>query len=125
MRAPEPRFLLDEHVGGAVAKALAERGVDAVGVAGLGLRGASDEQILSRAASEERIVVTRDYRDFALLVESRVRRGISFPGVLFLPPLVTPGNVGAEVKALLGWVEAQAGGSNPVADGYGWVEPCR
>lgn len=112
-------------MGLAVVKGLRDRGVDAVGVGDLGMRGAPDDRILERAAREGRIVVTRNYRDFALLVEAHVRRGISFPGVLFLSPSIAPGDVGAHVRALTGWVERHAGGPNPVADGYGCVGPAR
>jgi len=66
--------------------------------------------------------VTRNYQDFAPLVEELARRNRTFPGVLFLSPAIPPPDLAAHVRALTAWTEA-AGEGNPVRSTYGWVAP--
>lgn len=60
------RYYLDEHIFADAAVALRTRGIDALTTLEAGHVGFSDEQQLAFAASEERIMVTRD-RDFVTL----------------------------------------------------------
>lgn len=60
------RFLLDEHYPAWLAAELRATGVDAVAIAGdrVELIGRPDEDVLSRAAQELRVVVTEDVSTF-------------------------------------------------------------
>ncbi len=112
-------FLFDEHVSKPACDALRARGVDVAHVLDVGLAGATDAEVLARAAAEERIVVTRNYRDFAMLVEAYRAQGKPFAGVLFLPISLSHADVGAHVRAVEEWVAVRGGEENPVADGFG------
>lgn len=116
------RFLFDEHLAVAACSALREEGVDAIHVAEAGLRGAADPAVLERARTEGRIVVTRDYADYSALVGAYGRRETRFPGVLFVPRSIPPGDVSLLVRSLLRWTGSRAGRGNPVADTAGWLE---
>src|SRR5688500_4254318 len=72
------RFLLDEHVPGAVANGLRLRGVNVQTLADGGLLGADDVEILTFAAQEDRVVFTQD-QDF-LRVHSL---GIAHSGIAY------------------------------------------
>ena len=78
------RILLDEMHAASIARALRERGIDAVAVTeSSGLRGSSDVALLEHAAAEARAVVTENVRDFAPLAaqwaaEQRTHGGIGF-----------------------------------------------
>jgi predicted nuclease of predicted toxin-antitoxin system len=57
------RYVTDEHVPQAIPDGLRKRGVDVVTTAEVELLGADDEEILSFARREQRVVVTQD-QDF-------------------------------------------------------------
>lgn len=61
------RFLVDANLSPIVAARLRDGGHDAVHVADVGLLAASDEEILSRADDEERVVLSAD-TDFGTLL---------------------------------------------------------
>ena len=123
------RFLFDEHVNKPACHALQERGVDVVHVLDVGLSGSPDSEVLARAAAESRIVVTRNYRDFARLAEAYRAHGRHFPGILFLPAPMAQWDVGAHVRAVGAWIAAETArnpdivrdGRSSVADGFGWL----
>jgi len=117
-----PPLLFDVHVHHGACARLREAGIDAVHGGDEGLGGADDLDVLLAAAEEGRVVVTRNYQDFAPLVEELVRRGREFPGVLFLSPAIPPSDLAAHVRALSACSEAAADG-NPVRNTYGWVGP--
>jgi predicted nuclease of predicted toxin-antitoxin system len=120
------RFLFDQHVSGPALRQLRERGIDVMHVAEVGLAEADDPVVFQWAIREWRIVVTRNYCDFAPLVEVSARRGVSFPGVLFIPTSIRQNDVGLHVRALLAWMEAAAAsGSNPVENSSDWVRSPR
>lgn len=73
-------LLLDEGLPRGAAQALRERGWDAVHVWDLGMQGASDEDLLERAAREGRVVVTLDSDFPRLLALER----LPTPSVVFL-----------------------------------------
>jgi predicted nuclease of predicted toxin-antitoxin system len=74
------RLLLDECLHPRVAALLTEEGHDVVTVAGLGLRGATDPEVLSLAALEDRLLVTLD-TDFGGLL---VREAATAPSVILI-----------------------------------------
>jgi hypothetical protein len=75
---PSIRFHLDEHMATAVAEGLQRRGIDVTRSPEAGLLGASDDTQLSFAASENRVLVTRD-PDFLDLHQ----RGVAHAGIAF------------------------------------------
>jgi len=73
------KFLVDECMGTSVVACLRDEGHDAVAVVEV-MPQADDEEILARAASEGRIVVTND-KDFGEMV---FRSGLAHRGVVLL-----------------------------------------
>ena len=116
------RFVFDQHVNARALAQLRQRGLDVVHVAEVGLASVNDPEVFAWAAHEERIIVTRNYQDFAPLVSTWAARGLAFPGVLFLATSVPQADAGHHVRSLLAWVEAATrAGHNPVANSYGWL----
>jgi predicted nuclease of predicted toxin-antitoxin system len=62
------RFLADQGISSLVVAALAHTGHDAVHVRDLGMKRASDAEILDRAEAEDRIVIAEDLGFSALVV---------------------------------------------------------
>lgn len=72
------RYFLDEHISRAVASGRRERGIDAVLAHDAGAKGATDEQVIVRAAQHGRVVVTQD-ADFLRLHSQGIRHaGIAY-----------------------------------------------
>lgn len=117
-----PPLLFDVHVHHGAAVRLADEGIDVVHAGDTDLADADDLTLLLAAAEEGRVVVTRNYQDFAPLARALARRGESFPGVLLLSPAIRQSDLSAHVRAVLHWCE-EAGDKNPVADGIGWLGP--
>lgn len=115
------RFFFDVHVNRAATRELVRRGLDVVHANDVELGEAEDPELLEYALSEERILVTRNYQDFAPLVEALNRAGRSFPGVLFLSASIPQGNAGAHVTKIEAWVASCPPGHNPVQDTFGWI----
>jgi hypothetical protein len=67
------KWIIDEMLPLATAQELRDKGHDAVAVAELAMRGATDGEVFDRAVGEQRIVVTENFADFAALVEQRQR----------------------------------------------------
>lgn len=119
---PGLRFVFDQHANAPAKRRLREDGVDVVHVAEVGLAEADDPDVLAWAAREDRIVVTRNYRDFAPLAEAYTKRGIELPGVLFYASSVRQSDVGHHVRALGEWIRtAEEASGNPVRNGVGWL----
>jgi predicted nuclease of predicted toxin-antitoxin system len=72
------KFLADESCAGPVIFALRQAGHDVLAIAEVA-QGAADEQVMGRALSERRVLITED-RDFGELVYARGRRSA---GVIF------------------------------------------
>lgn len=116
------RFVLDQHVNARLLPALRAQGVNVVHTAEVGLASANDPALLRWAQREGRIVVTRNYRDFAPLVQALVARKEAFPGVLFVATSVRHSDVGAHVRALSDWIAAaEREGQESVPGGFAWV----
>ena len=115
-----PPLLFDVHVHHGACRQLREEGVDVVHAGDEGLGDLDDLALLLAAARDGRVVVTRNYQDFAPLVEELGRRERTLPGVLFLSPAIPPSDLAAHVRAVRAWCEA-AGDENPVANTFGWL----
>lgn len=92
-----------------IAVTLTEEGWDVTAVAASGeLRGMSDEDLLAHAAREERLVVTENIVDFAVLAARWASDGRAYAGLIFTNPkrfnranLAYPGNLLAALRAFL------------------------
>ena len=82
MRLAQFKLLTDENVNRVVVTLLRQRGFDVLDVAEEGLLGASDVELLRRAVSEDRVVVTHD-RDFGTLA---ILRGEPVVGIVYVRP---------------------------------------
>jgi predicted nuclease of predicted toxin-antitoxin system len=74
------RLLVDANLSPRVAKALGATGHDVVHVADLGMHSAKDDQILDRAALDDRVIVSSD-TDFGTLL---ARRNTAKPSFVLL-----------------------------------------
>jgi len=72
------RFHLDENVDPAIAQGLRRRGIDVTTTAEAGLVSASDEEQLSTARSQQRVLITHD-ADFLRLHD----RGVPHAGIVY------------------------------------------
>jgi hypothetical protein len=73
--------------------------------------------LLQVAMDTQRILLTRNYRDFAPLVHAWVSAGMDFPGVLFFATSIRHTDIGAHVRALTDWLQ----GPRQVAGTFGWL----
>lgn len=115
------RLLLDEHVSLPAYRQLLADGIDVKHVLEIGMKSASDPEVLRRACDEGRVLVTRNYPDFAPLVVEWLRTETRFPGVLFLSNSIRQADVGAHVRAVREWLAGPAAKENPVEGTYGWL----
>ena len=79
------RFLLDEDLTPSIAEIARGLGLDAVSVHEIGRRGFEDEEQLRFAASQQRILVTRNRDDFLRLMALFFQTGEFHPGLLIVP----------------------------------------
>jgi hypothetical protein len=100
----EPRLLLDEMLSGDIAAQLRSNGHDATAVVDdSALVGTPDEELLARAASDSRVLVTANVRDFAAIHGSWSSRGRAHAGLIYIVNRMFPSDrsfVGAIVSAL-------------------------
>lgn len=94
------RLLTDENVRGEIVEGmrLREPSLDIVRVEEVGLMATDDRVILDWAATEGRIVITRDRRTLIGFAYDRVRAGLPMPGVFVLRRRISIGDV---IDALL------------------------
>ena len=78
------RFLFDEDLPQRIAEIARGLGLDAVSVHEIGRRGFSDAEQLSFAASEKRVLVTRNRNDFIKLTIYRFQTSQPHEGVLIV-----------------------------------------
>ncbi len=76
------RFYMDVHVPAAITSALRRRGIDVLTSQEDGTREASDDELLSRAASLNRVLVSQD-TDLLRIAHQWQSTGRPFPGVIF------------------------------------------
>lgn len=98
------RLLLDEHVDRVAAQQLRSRGFEALSVTEEeALLQSTDDELLSRAFADQRVIVTYDVADFRIAIDERSLRGESHFGVIYLSPRTFPQGrryVGALVEAM-------------------------
>lgn len=121
MSAAVPGLLLDEHVNLGAYQQLLARGLDVAHVLDAGLAGAPDPEVLQWAIAQDRVVVTRNYCDFAPLVQNLAATGVPFPGVLFLATSIRQNDIGAHVRSIEAWVTAYAAGDTSVTNSFSWL----
>jgi len=76
------RFLVDEDVFVCLKFILDEWGHDADAVQLVGLQGSSDQDVLSHAVNEQRVIVTFNTNDFEQLHEECQEQGRDHPGIV-------------------------------------------
>lgn len=97
------KFLIDANLSPRLAELLAAAGHDAIAVREIGLASASDDEILDRAAEEDRIVVSHD-TDFGALLAFRRSSKPSFVLIRSSDPLT----VDEQAELLIANVDAVA-----------------
>jgi len=103
------RWLIDEMLPPATASELQRRGHDALSVADLGLIGQPDPAVFDCAVTQQRIIVTENFRDYAVLLEQRLRNNEPCVSVIFVrkadlsPRGALPARLAARLHA---WAEA-------------------
>lgn len=107
------RFLLDANISPLVATRLIEAGHSAVHVRDVGLRAASDEQIMDVAAQEDRVIVSQDIDFTNLLYYRRASR----PSLILLRnlPEVTAAQIAQLITANLPQLEDSLSGGAAVS----------
>jgi hypothetical protein len=100
----EPKLLLDEMLSGDIAAQLRGTGHDVTAVVeDSALVGTPDEELLTHAAGDGRLLVTANVRDFAAIHASWSSRGRSHAGLIYIVNRVFPSDrsfIGAIVTAL-------------------------
>lgn len=97
-------------------------GVEVLHPGEVGLNGADDAPIFDWAQRDRRIIVTRNYQDFAPLLEHANPQGIHFPAVMFYARSLSQADVGGHVRALEAWISvASAARRNPADNTYVWI----
>ena len=79
------KFFMDEHVPASVTKELLRLGIDVLTVQAARMRGRGDPELLAFAASEGRICVTQNTRDFLPLHQA----GVPHAGIIIVSNDVT------------------------------------
>jgi predicted nuclease of predicted toxin-antitoxin system len=99
------KFLVDENLSPAVAKALVELGHDAVHVDELGAQGVPGDGIMALAAAQSRVIISADTDFGALLASTRATK----PSVILVRTLITqrPSQLAATVAGHLDLIEAE------------------
>ena len=87
------KFLADEHIELSIVTGLKLIRIDIISVNEAGKRGSDDEEILSFAKENDRIVITRD-SDFVKLHS----KGIGHAGIVFIPKFLEIGKVIEEIE---------------------------
>jgi predicted nuclease of predicted toxin-antitoxin system len=89
------RFLVDEDFNNDLVRGLLRRSpaADLLRVQDLDLRGATDDLVLARAASEGRVVLTHDVSTLIAHAYERVRAGQPMPGVIAVSQTSSVGHV--------------------------------
>jgi predicted nuclease of predicted toxin-antitoxin system len=117
---PAPlRYLLDEGVHPEAAAAARGLGLDAVSVHEVGRRGRTDYDQLRLAATDGRIVVTRNRDDYITLTVEAFRTGEPHHGVLILPHTLPSAQPGRIARTLAAWHERWEATGHP---GGGFID---
>lgn len=114
------RLLLDENIHDGVLNALQAQGVDAVHVRGIGLSGRPDNEILDAAREDDRILVTRDVKDFMRLARFYQSVKREFTGVLLVPASFPEKESTLLVRAINNWLLLQRS-ADDFQGGVAWL----
>ncbi len=87
------KFLADEHIELSIVTGLRLLGIDAISVNEAGKRESDDEEILSFAKKNDRVIITRD-SDFVKLHN----KGAEHAGIAFIPKFLTIGKTIGEIE---------------------------
>lgn len=110
------RFLLDEDLPPKAAEAARGLGLDVVSVHELARMGLTDEQQLAFAASEGRILVTRNRDDFITLTRTFYATGRAHAGIVIVTRAYPNHRPATIAHALVAWSERYA--SNRPGEGF-------
>lgn len=102
------RFLLDENIHPKAAESAWELELDVVSVHDIRRRGHSDHDQLEFAASQDRVLVTRNRGDYLHWTREFYRAGRSHRGVLLVDPGLPNDQPAMIARALRRWVQAQS-----------------
>jgi predicted nuclease of predicted toxin-antitoxin system len=98
------RLLLDVHLSPAIARRLQQDGVDVVTVRDWrqgNYRSAVDDQLLTAAAADERVLVTYDLRTIPTLLKTWAETGRQHAGVILIDDkTIRPDDIGRLIRAL-------------------------
>lgn len=89
------KFLIDEMYGPAVTEQLRSAGHDAQHVLDVSLGGVEDQQVLSSAATQDRVVVTENAVDFVPLLHKRITANQPVTAVVIVLKRTLPRDAGA------------------------------
>lgn len=78
------KWLLDEMLPAATCRQLTRRGHDAISVYDIEIGGADDARVFDAATREQRVMVTENFADYALLLEQCLSRGLPCVPVVFV-----------------------------------------
>jgi Domain of unknown function (DUF5615) len=101
--------LVDEMLPPKVSALLRDLGHDAVSVLELGLAAASDDVVYERAVRDQRVMVTENFSDYAIVLRERQVQGRECVPVVFVRRIDLPrrGALAAHLVArLVAWAEA-------------------
>lgn len=76
---------LDEDLSPVLAEILRQRGIDTTSAHEAGTTQLSDDQQLRHASRADRILVTRNLREFVLLAADWIARGQTHSGIILIP----------------------------------------
>ncbi len=105
------KLYLDENVDVSVAVGLQRRSIDVVTARDRGKLGVSNEEHLTLASSEERVMVTHDIADFVKLHREWLAAGKSHSGIA-VSSVVAPGMIIKRIAALSDSLSAGATANN-------------
>lgn len=118
------RWLLDEMLPKATTEALELLGHDAVSVVDVELGGTDDGAVFEFAVSEQRIVVTENFADYATLLQHRQQREEPCVPVVFVRKAAFPSR-GALPSPLAKHLDRWAGANPEPYEGFHWPDPGR
>jgi len=87
------KFLADEHIESSAITGLKLLGIDAISANEAGKRESNDEDILSFANKNDRVIITRD-SDFLKLHN----KGAEHAGIVFIPKFMAIGKIIGEIE---------------------------
>ena len=103
-----PRFLLDEHVWGGLVKVGQRLGADVLLVQTRLSEGATDEEVLTLAAEQHRVLLTSNAQDFAPLAVDWFLAGREHWGIIIVPGQTNPSRLSQALERLVRAVSAEA-----------------